>query len=57
MDLRNAALLVVAQHSHQCDHIETKFPMWQGPSTFFLWSSWLVKTRARDIAALIHLEG
>lgn len=34
MDLRNTALLLVAQCSHQGDHIETKFSVGQGPSTF-----------------------
>src|SRR5260370_25358553 len=35
MDLWHAAMLAITQLAYQCDHIQAKFPMRQGPASFF----------------------
>ena len=57
VDLRDTALLSVAQHSHQRNHIQPEFSMWQGPCPFFLRTRGLVVAGTLPIAAAIHFEG
>ena len=57
MNLRDAALLLIAQRPHQRDHIQAKFPMRQRPSTFLFRARRLVEAGAGLIAAPIHFQG
>jgi hypothetical protein len=57
MNLWDTALLLVPERSHQRDHIQPEFSMWQRPSSFFLRSRGLMKARACRIATPIHLQG
>src|SRR5438046_4229771 len=38
MDFFDASMFSIAQHSYQCNHIESTFSVGQGPSTFFFWA-------------------
>src|SRR5947209_12662008 len=38
MDFCDASMFSIAQRSYQCNHIQSTFPVWQGPSTFFFWA-------------------
>src|SRR5260221_2717386 len=53
MDLWDAALLPIAQHPHQRNHVQSELPMRQRPPTFFLWPCWLVEAWASCISAPI----
>src|ERR1700736_3017683 len=50
MDFFDASMLSVAQHSYQCNHIESTFSMGQGKSAFFFWAVGSLITGALSIA-------
>jgi hypothetical protein len=43
MDLRNTALLLVAERANQRDHIQAKLPVRQRPPSFFFWTAHLME--------------
>ena len=57
MNLRDTALLLIAQHPYQGNHVQSELPVRQRPPPFFFWTRGLVIAWTRRIAATIHFEG
>ena len=57
MNLWDTALLLIAQHPYQGNHVQSELPVRQRPPPFFFWTRGLVIAWTRRIAATIHFEG